>query len=57
MPATHPYPFRTKPEAERAGDVCAATRCKSPGTIIHLGTPLCERHWLLAAAEPAAVQQ
>ncbi len=52
-----PYPFRTKPEQDPAGEACAATRCKSASAIIHLGTPLCDRHWGLAAAEPAAVQQ
>lgn len=51
------YPFKTKAEGERDVRVCAATRCKSPSAIIHLGTPLCDRHWGLTAVVPVAVQQ
>lgn len=52
------YPFKTKAESERDVGDCAATRCKSQSTIIHLSTPLCDRHWALVSAEPeAAVQQ
>lgn len=57
--AARPYPFRLRETAAgepRPTDRCAASRCESASGIIHLGTPLCDRHWGLAAAEPESRQ-
>jgi hypothetical protein len=32
-------------------NLCWAARCTCASTVIYLGTPLCDRHWLALCAE------